>query len=72
MWPNPQFSPNLVTFTEKILNGKLQFLCCDIALLLLKRHFVNKSIQFGLMFLNKSIQFSLMFFPTKLELVTYL
>ena len=24
MWPNPQ---DLVTFTEKILNGKLYFLC---------------------------------------------
>ena len=27
MWPNPQFSADLVKFTEKILNGKLQFLC---------------------------------------------
>ena len=27
MWPNPQFSGDLVTFTEKILNGKLHFLC---------------------------------------------
>ena len=27
MWPNPQFPENLVTFTEKILNGKLHFLC---------------------------------------------
>ena len=26
MWPNPQFPPDLVTFTEKILNGKLHFL----------------------------------------------
>ena len=29
MWPNPQFSAYLVTFTEEILNGKLQFLCSD-------------------------------------------
>ena len=28
MWPNPQFAADLVTFTEGILNGKLQFLCC--------------------------------------------
>ena len=29
MWPNPQFPPDLVTFTEEILNGKLHFLCSD-------------------------------------------
>ena len=27
MWPNPQQTPDLVTFTEEILNGKLHFLC---------------------------------------------
>ena len=27
MWPNLQFRTDLVTFTEEILNGKLQFLC---------------------------------------------
>ena len=27
MWPNPQESADFVTFTEKILNGKLHFLC---------------------------------------------
>ena len=27
MWPNPQFPADLVTFTEKIRNVKLQFLC---------------------------------------------
>ena len=27
MWPNPQETPNLVTFTKEILNGKLHFLC---------------------------------------------
>ena len=26
MWPNPQFPADLVTFAEKILNGKLHFL----------------------------------------------
>ena len=26
MWPNPQKTVDLVTFTEKILNGKLLFL----------------------------------------------
>ena len=27
MWQNRQFSADLVTFTEEILNGKLHFLC---------------------------------------------
>ena len=29
MWPNPQETVDLVTFTEEILNGKLSFLCND-------------------------------------------
>ena len=29
MWPNPQFSADLVIFTEEILDGKLHFLCSD-------------------------------------------
>ena len=28
MWPNPQFSANLITFTEEIVNGKLHLLFC--------------------------------------------
>ena len=27
MWPNPQETVDLVTFTEEIVNGKLYFLC---------------------------------------------
>ena len=27
MWPNPQETADLVTFTEEILNEKLDFLC---------------------------------------------
>ena len=27
MWPNPQETADLITFTEEILNGKLNFLC---------------------------------------------
>ena len=27
MWPDPQETADLVTFTEEILNGKLLFLC---------------------------------------------
>ena len=29
MWPNPQETANLVTFTEEILNGKLHFCTVD-------------------------------------------
>ena len=29
MWPNPQKTVDLVTFTEEILNGKLHFLCSE-------------------------------------------
>ena len=29
MWPNPQETAELVTFTEEILNGKLHFLLSD-------------------------------------------
>ena len=35
-WPNPQFPADLVTFTEKILNGNLHFLCSEILLQLVK------------------------------------
>ena len=30
MWPDPQETADLVTFTEEILNGKLHFLYSDI------------------------------------------
>ena len=29
MWPNPQETKDLVTFTEEILNRKFHFLCSD-------------------------------------------
>ena len=29
MWPNPQETADLVTFTEEIFNGNLQFLCSE-------------------------------------------
>ena len=32
MWPNPHETEDLVTFTEEMLNGKLQFLCRDICI----------------------------------------
>ena len=30
MRPNPQFPADSVTFTEEIINGKIQFLCNDL------------------------------------------
>ena len=30
MWPNPQETADLVTFTKEIFNRKLQFLCSGI------------------------------------------
>ena len=32
MWPNPEETVDLVTFTEEILNGKFHFLCSAIML----------------------------------------
>ena len=40
MWPNPQISADLVTFTEETLNRKLHFLCNGILLFL----YVSKQI----------------------------
>ena len=37
MWPNPQFPADVATFTEKILNGELHFLCSVI----ISRIFMN-------------------------------
>ena len=55
MWPNPQETVNLVTFTEEILNGKLHFLCivkwyidiCQSSIVILK----HKVLRFILGFL---------------------
>ena len=38
MWPNPQFSVDLVTFTDEILNGKLHFLYTAFSPKPLKRY----------------------------------
>ena len=35
MWPNPQETADLVTFTNEILNGKFHFLCSGISELFL-------------------------------------
>ena len=44
MWPSRQFFETLVTFTEEILNGKLQFLCSagnDKKVTLIRKWFVT-------------------------------
>ena len=46
MWPNPQKTEDLVTFTEEILNGKLHFLCRKLRIwsLLLKKSLMENFI----------------------------
>ena len=43
MWPNPQETADLVTFTEKILNGKLHVLCsvCSVREYVIIREYGN-------------------------------
>ena len=51
MWPNPQDTADLVTFTEEILIEKLDFLCCVVpaltnkVLFLIQQMFVVKLFQ---------------------------
>ena len=42
MGPNPQFSADLITFTEETLNGKLHFLCSVENFVLCKKIFYAK------------------------------
>ena len=35
MWPNPKETAELITFTEEILNGKIDFLCIVFSSLLI-------------------------------------
>ena len=37
MWPNPQKSADIVTFSEEILIGKLQFLCSESIINLIQK-----------------------------------
>ena len=41
MWSNPQFPADLVTFTEEVINGKLNFFC-SISIYWLKTYDVEK------------------------------
>ena len=43
MWRNPQEIADLVRFTEKILNGKLDFLCSEIKVVLCFEIFLFKA-----------------------------
>ena len=45
MWPNPQFSADLLTFAEEILNGKFRFLCVQLPLFLGKMQWSTKKRQ---------------------------
>ena len=56
MWPNPQEIPDLVTFIEEILNGKLHFLCSAsfISILYLLVFVLLRCISFQLLLLKTS------------------
>ena len=43
MQPNPQFSADLVTFTEKTLNWKLHFILCEVKAFFIIQLFVFAS-----------------------------
>ena len=43
MWPNPQETAGLVTFTEEILNRKLHFLCSGVC------YFLGFFLELGLL-----------------------
>ena len=44
MWPNPQETANLVTFTEEIFNGKLHFSSCVYDYLFSKTKLLNPPV----------------------------
>ena len=52
MWPNPQKTADLITFTEEILNGKFDFLCSEISYIVF--HFISK--RFGLFSNNEKLE----------------
>ena len=71
MQPNPQFSADLVTLTEEILNGRLQFLCsveCEIKRMVFKVFLdsrMKNSVLYGVFF--KSFQFKRSIMPAILK-----
>ena len=44
MWPDPQETADLTTFTEEIFNGKLHFLCSVASNIISKFQFQNKEL----------------------------
>ena len=44
MWPNPQFSADLITYTEQILNGKLHFLYSETSIGSLTNSFYDTAL----------------------------
>ena len=46
MWPNPQGTGDLITFIEKILNGKLHFVFSNLRLSVLKYPEKSSSVPF--------------------------
>ena len=52
MWPNPQETADLVTFTEEILNGKLSFLCSEEVRILHGDNFGGQLTFYEVLFVN--------------------
>ena len=65
---NPQFPTDLVTFTEEILNEKLQFLCSDIYVQLLVELFeINLDLRTSSTSSSTSLVRILLSIPIKLR-----
>ena len=47
MWPNPQETADLVTFTEENLNGKLHFLCSAVDNMGLIKEYLSRKLFIG-------------------------
>ena len=56
MWTNLQFSADLGTFTEEILNGKLHFLCSDFRKTVYHRCLTRSYVQPCILFWTPKIQ----------------
>ena len=54
MWPNPQEIPDLVTFTEEILNGKLHFYAVWIWTLTFRNKLLVLVLVLGMLFKSES------------------
>ena len=62
MRPNPQFSMDLATFTEEILNGKLHFLCSGRDSVVITLSLTNNYLKIYLTLSESSWELLIIFF----------